>query len=212
MLYRLYDLRQMLVSERLVYAYVVVSPAEMGCCTRLYTRTRTAGDGIHIDVIVQHQVACQRQKRQLDSGGKATGVSHILALADGATVQLGQSVYERVVLRFQAVIHGEVYHLKALGQGVGLHELAGVTVSCAEEEHIDSVKRQLVGKGHIGLTYQTLVNRAELVTGVAGTVYEHYLRIGMTQKNADELSCRITGTSYYSDFNHCSGITSAQMR
>ena len=53
----------------------------------------------------------------------------------------------------------------------------------------------------------------QLVTGITGAVHEHDLCIGMSQQNSDELTCRITGTTYYSYFNHLSsGITNAQIR
>ena len=98
MLYRLYDLRQVLVRERLVDADVVVTPAEVRGCTRLYACTGTAGDGIHVDVIIEHQVTCQRQQCQLDGCGKTARVSHVLALADGTAVKLRQTIDERIVL------------------------------------------------------------------------------------------------------------------
>ena len=207
------DLWQMLVSERLVDADVVVAPAEVCGCTGLYTCARTACDGIHIDVIIEHQVAGQRQQCQLDGCGKATGIGYILALADGTAVELGESVYERIVFGLQTVIHGEVYHLQTLGQGVGLHELAGVAVSGAEKQHIDGIQRQLVGESHIGLTNQSLMHGTQFVARIAGTVHEHNLCVGMSQQNTDKLTGRITGTTYYSYFYHLSsGITNAQMR
>lgn len=207
------DFGQMLMGERLVDADVVVTPAEVCGCTRFYACARAACDGIHVNVIIEHQVAGQRQQCQLDSSGKATGIGYVLALAYGAAVQLGQSVYERIVFGLQTVIHGEVYHLQALGQGVGLHELAGIAVSGAEKQHIDGIQRQLIGENHIGLTHQALMHGAQLVAGVAGTVYKNDLGIGMSQQDTYKFTGSITGSSYDSYFYHfCSGITSAQIR
>ena len=79
----LYYLGQMLMGERLVDADVVVTPAEVGGCTRFYACARAACDGIHVDVIVEHQVAGKRQQCQLDGCCKTTGIGYILALADG---------------------------------------------------------------------------------------------------------------------------------
>ena len=206
-------LGQMLMGERLVDADIVVTPAEVGGCARFYACACAAGDGINVDVIVEHQVAGQRQQCQLDGSGKAAGVGYVLALADGTAVQLGQSVYERIVIGLQAVIHGEVYHLQALGQGVGLHELAGIAVSGAEEQHVNGIKGQLVSENHIGLTNQSLMYRTQFVAGIARAVHEHNLGIGMTQKYAYKFAGSVTGTSYYSYFNHfCSGMINAQIR
>ncbi len=203
----------MLMGERLVDADVVVTPAEVGGCTRFYACARAAGDGIHVDVIVEHQVAGQRQQCQLDGSCKAAGIGYVLALADGTTVQLGESVDERIVIGLQAVIHGKVYHFQALGQGVGLHELAGIAVSGAEKQHIDGVQWQLVGENHIGFTNQALMHGAQLVAGVAGTVYKNNLGIRMPQQDTYKFTGRVTGSTYYTYFYHLSsGIISAQIR
>ena len=83
------DLRQMLMRERLVDADVVVAPAEVCGCTGLYACACAAGDGIHVDVIVEHQVAGQRQQCKLDCCCKATWIGYILALTDSTAVKLG---------------------------------------------------------------------------------------------------------------------------
>ena len=105
MLDRLDYFRQMLMRERLVYAYVVVAPAEMGCSTGLYTCACAACNGIDIDVIIKHQVACKRKQCQLYCCSKTARISYILALADGTAVQFRQTVYERIVLSLQTVVH-----------------------------------------------------------------------------------------------------------
>ena len=51
---RLLDFGHMLVLESFVDAHVVVAPAEVARGTRFHSGTRTSGDGIHHDVIIQH--------------------------------------------------------------------------------------------------------------------------------------------------------------
>ena len=48
------DFGHVLVLESFVNTHVVVAPAEVARGTRFHSGTRTSGDGIHHDVIIQH--------------------------------------------------------------------------------------------------------------------------------------------------------------
>ena len=56
LLQRLAYLGQVLVHEGLVDAHIVVAPAEGGLRRGLVPRSRTADDGMHVDVARQHEV------------------------------------------------------------------------------------------------------------------------------------------------------------
>ena len=146
LLQRLLDFRHMLMAERLVDAHVVVTPAEVTGCTRLHACTGTTGNGIDHDIVIEQQVLCQWQQAQLDTSSEATRIGHVLALADGATVQFRQTVDEVVVVALDTVVHAEVDNLQVFRHIVAFHELLGIAVSCTEEEDIDFVQRKLVGK------------------------------------------------------------------
>ena len=105
----------MLVLERLVYAYVVVSPAVVRCCRRLYTGTGAACYGIHRHVALEQMLLGKRQQAKFNTGRKAARIGYITALAGVAAVKLGQTVYEIVLMALYAIVHREVYHLQFIG-------------------------------------------------------------------------------------------------
>ena len=78
---RLLDFGYVLVLESLVHTQVVVAPAEVACSSRLDARTGAAGDGIHHNIAVQHQMLGKRKQAQLDAGGEAAGVGNMLCRA-----------------------------------------------------------------------------------------------------------------------------------
>ena len=199
---RLLDFGHVLVLEGLVDADVVVAPAEVARGARLDARACAACDGVHHDVVVQHQVLGQGEKAQLDAGGKAAGVGHVLGRAGGAAVQLGQAVDEVVIVALEAVVHREVDDLQVFGYVVALEELARVAVGGAEEEHIDLVQRELVGEGQVCLAIEAFVYVGYLVAGVARAVDEDDFRLRVVQEQADELARRVAGAAYDSYFNH----------
>ena len=68
---RLLDFGHVLVLESLVHTQVVVAPAEVARSSRLDACTSAAGDGIHHNIAVQHQMLGKRKQAQLDAGGEA---------------------------------------------------------------------------------------------------------------------------------------------
>ena len=199
---RLLDFGHVLVFESLVDTQVVVAPAEVARGTRLDACARAARDGVHHDVVVQHQVLGQGKQAQLDAGGEAAGIGHVLGRAGGATVQLGKAVDEVVVVALEAVVHREVDDFQVFGHVVALQELARVAMGGAEEEHVDVVQRELVGEGQVGFAVETFVHVGYLVAGVARAVDEDDFRLRMVQQQADEFACRVAGSADNSYFNH----------
>ena len=143
---RLLDFGHVLVLESLVHTQVVVAPAEVARSSRLDARTCAAGDGIHHNIAVQHQMLGKRKQAQLDAGGEAAGVGNMLCRAGGTAVQLGKAVDEVMVVALDAIVHGEVDYLQVFRYVVAFHEFSGVAMRRAEEKHIDFVQRKFVGK------------------------------------------------------------------
>ena len=72
--------------------HVVVAPAEVARGARFHTGAGTSGNGVHHDIIVQHQMFGERQQAQLYAGGKAARIGYVLRFAGGTAVQLRQAV------------------------------------------------------------------------------------------------------------------------
>lgn len=123
----------MLVLESFVDAHVVVAPAEVARGARFHTGAGTSGNGVHHDIIVQHQMFGERQQAQLYAGGKAARIGYVLRFAGGTAVQLRQAVDEVVFGRGYAVVHGEVDDSQFLGHVVAFEELLRVTMCRTEK-------------------------------------------------------------------------------
>ena len=126
----------------------------------------------------------------------------MLAVADGAAVQLRQAVDEVVVVRFDAVVHREVDDAQFLGDVVRVDELPRVAVGGAEEEHVDALQRQRVGECQVGLAVESLVDVGYLAPRLAVAVDEHNLRVGVVDEQTDELPRGVARSAYDSYFYH----------
>ena len=104
----------------------------------------------------------------------------------------------------QAIVHAQVDDLEIRRHDVALHEFLGVAMCRTEKQHINLVERKLVREDHIRLTKQAAVYIRQLIAGVAGTVHEDQLHIGMIQQEANQLTCRIARTAYDSALDHIS--------
>ena len=186
-------LRHVLVLERLVDAQVIVAPTEVARRARLDARPGAARDGVHHDVVVQHQVLGQGEQSQLDAGGEAAGVGHVQGGAGGAAVQFRQAVDEVVALGLQPVVHGEVDDPQPFRQVVAFDELARVAVGGAEEEAVYLVQRQAVGEAQVGLAIETLVHVGHAVARMAGAVDEDNLCLRVVDEQADKFAGRVAG-------------------
>ena len=126
LLQRLAYLGQVLMHEGLVDAHIVVAPAEGGLRRGLVTRTRAADDGVDVDVVGEHEVLGQGEQAQGDAGGEVAGVGHEAALADGAAIELGETIDKLLVVALEAVVAREVDDLEPLGDHGGLHKLTAL--------------------------------------------------------------------------------------
>jgi hypothetical protein len=119
----------------------------------------------------------------------------MLAAAYQAFVYLGQTV--DIIVRWSgyAEILSKVDNLNILGNGVFLQESLALSMTEAEESHINLVERHFGRKFHIGLAYQTAVNIGNLVACVRLAVGKHNVYERMVKQKADEYSARIAGST-----------------
>ena len=194
------DLQQVLVRESLVDGDVVVSPAEVGRCARLYTRTRGTRDASGVHLALQQTLSRQREKTDLDGRGETTRVRQLSGLLDALTVHLRQAIDESVAL--VAVILREVDDLHVGRHHMRLQELPAIPMTRADEQGVHLIQRELVGEGHLRLAEKTLMDVIEFITRITATVNEDHLHLRMVQNDAKQLACRIAGTAYNSYFYH----------
>ena len=117
------------------------------------------------------------------------------AVADGPSVQFGQSVHKVMLVAFQAVVHAQVDDFQFLGHVVAFQELAGVAVGGTEEQHVNRVERQLVCEDQVRLAVESLMDVGNPVARIARTVHKLDVYVGMVQQQADQLACRVSRTS-----------------
>ena len=169
----------MLMTESLVNAHIVVSPAEMCRSTRLYTRTRASGYGIDSDICLKQSGFGQRQQAKLYTSGKTSGISHMSRLSDGLTVQFRQTVNVIVTRRSQTEILCQINDLHMSRNFMLTQKFFALAMTKTEEYHIHLIQRQLISKGQISITVQSFVYISNLITGIARTVDEYDLSLRM---------------------------------
>ena len=203
-LHRLVDLQQVLVGEGLVNRTVIVAPREMGGGPGLLSGTGAAGDTVDMDIAADNAGLQGRQHGQLDTSGKAAGVSQVLGLADGIAMGLRQSV-DVVVRAGDAEVLCQIDNLHVGGDGVLLEEGLALAVAEAEEDHVDLVERHLVGELQVGLAYESLMDVAHGVACVALRIGKDDLCPGMVEQHTDEFTTSVACSSQYSNLYsfHC---------
>lgn len=199
---RLTYLVQMLVGEHLIDAHIVGAPAEVCGAHRLLTCTGRAGDGVYSDIVGEQSGFCQGQQTELYAGGKATGISQMLALADLLTVYLGQAVHIVVCGSRDAEVLRQVDDLHMLGDGVLLQELLALAMAETEEYHIHLIEGHGVGETQVGIAQEALVHVGHEVACIALAVGKDDFRLRMVHQEADEFATGISGSTKYSYFNH----------
>lgn len=70
-------------------------------------------------------------------------------------------------------------------------EALALAVAEAEEKHVDIVEGHLAREAQVGITVEPLMHIGDEVSGIALTVDEDKLCLGVVDEQADELSCRI---------------------
>jgi hypothetical protein len=192
----------MLMAERLIDTHIIVTPTEVGSCTRLYSCTRTTGNGIHHHIIVQQQILGQWQQAQLNASSKATGIGYMLAMADSAAIQFRQSVYKVMVIALDSVIHAKVNNLQVFRQRMTLHELLGIAMSGTEEQDIDFIHGKFVCKDQFGFTIQSFVYICYFVSSVTATIDESNFHFRMVDEQAKQFAGGISCTANNPYFYH----------
>jgi hypothetical protein len=114
--------------------------------SRFYTCSGTSGNGVYHHVVVQQQMLGQWQKSELNACSKASRVSYVLAMTDSAAIQFWQTIYKVMVVRFDAVVHGQVDDFQVLRYIVTFHEFLCIAVSRTEEQYIDGIEWKLICK------------------------------------------------------------------
>ena len=176
---------------------------------RFHASARRAGDGMHVDIAVEQQVACQRKQRQLNGCGETSWVGNVLAADNVFAVELRQPVDEVV----RAVVDAEVLrevdnaHLLRDFRSVRLHEFARFAVGRAEENHVDIGKRCCRCKHQIGVAHKPLMHGSHWVAGIACAVHPFKVYVGVVEQQSDEFAGGVSGTSNYSSLYHiCSSL------
>ena len=98
------DLMQMLMTEKLIDREVVITPREMGCCSRLLTCSSRTCDSINSNITSQETCLCKWKKTFLNASSKATWVSQMLALGNLLAMSLRQAIYIVVVALYAEVL------------------------------------------------------------------------------------------------------------
>ena len=85
---------------------------------------------------------------------------------------------------------------------MAFHEFACVAVCRTEEKHIYFVQRKFIGEHKVGLSIQSFVDISYFISGITRTIDKPDFYIGVVNQQTNQFACRITGSSYYSYFNH----------
>ena len=126
----------------------------------------------------------------------------MLGLGYLLVVNLRQSVHKVVSGSRNAEVLCQIYYLDIGRDMVLLQKGFALAMAEAEEHHVDLFERHSVGKPHCGVAIQSLVYIGEQVAGIAGTVHEYYLGLGMVEQQSDEFAGRVASPSQYSYLNH----------
>ena len=175
----------------------------MGCGTRLLSGTRRTRYGVHRHIVVDDAELCGRQQSELDAGGKATRVSHVLRLGNGGMVNLRQTIHIVITLALQAKVLCKVDNLHVLRNRMFLQERLALAMTETEEHNIHIIEGHLRRKAQVGVAIQSLVHIGDEVAGIALAVNKRYFGFGVIDKYADKLTGCVAGSaedSYFHNF------------
>ena len=173
------NLGHMLMTERFVYAQVVVAPAEMRCRTGFLSCTRAARNGVNGNVVVDKFHGGGRQQTELYAGCEASRVSHMIGLGYLVAVDFWQAINIVVARLSQTEVLREVYYLYVGRYVVFLKELTALAVTETEEHNIHLIKRHIRREAHIRVAVKSFVNIRNRIAGVALAVGKHNLCLRM---------------------------------
>ena len=103
---------------------------------------------------------------------------------------------------FDTVVHAKIDDLHIFGYGMAFHELLRIAVGGTEEQQVDLVQRQFIGKHQVGFSIQSAVHIRYLVACIARTVHKCNLGVRMIQQQANQFACRVSRTTYNSYLDH----------
>ena len=83
-----------------------------------------------------------------------------------------------------------------------LDELVALAVWGAAEQHVDAVERRVGYEFHIELAHESLVYRANVVSGIAATANPLQFYIGVVYEQPYQLAGCVTSTTYNTSLNH----------
>ena len=179
LLQRLHDFWNVLVLEGLVDAHVARAPGEMGGGRGFDSCSRGTRDGVDADVALQQSGIGQRQQAELDAGGEAAGIGHVLRTEDGGAVELWQTVNIVVAFCGQAEVLREVDDANVGRNIVVGQELGALAMTETEIDDINVLKREFVGEAHIGFSIKPFMHIGDEIASVALAVDENDFSLGM---------------------------------
>lgn len=179
LLQRLHDFGNVLVLESLVDAHVARAPGEMGGGRGFDSCSRGTRDGVDTDVALQQSGIGQRQQAELDAGGEAAGIGHVLRTENGGAIELWQTVNIVVAFCGQTEVLREVDDANVGRNIVVGQELGALAMTETEIDDINVLKREFVGEAHIGFSIKPFMHVGDEIAGVALAVDENDFSLGM---------------------------------
>lgn len=183
LLQRLHDFGNVLVLEGLVDAHVARAPGEMGGGRGFDSCSRGTRDGVDADVALQQSGIGQRQQAELDAGGEAAGIGHVLRTENGGAVELWQTVNIVVAFCGQTEVLREVDDANVGRNIVVGQELGALAMTETEIDDINVLKREFVGEAHIGFSIKPFMHVGDEIASVALAVDETISASGWFNKS-----------------------------
>lgn len=183
LLQRLHDFGNVLVLEGLVDAHVARAPGEMGGGRGFDSCSRGTRDGVDTDIALQQSGIGQRQQAELDAGGEAAGIGHVLRTENGGAVELWQTVNIVVAFCGQTEVLREVDDANVGRNIVVGQELGALAMTETEIDDINVLKREFVGEAHVGFSIKPFMYVGDEIAGVALAVDETISASGWFNKS-----------------------------
>ena len=116
-------------------------------------------------------------------------------LCNGITLQFRQAIHKVVARRRQTEVLSKIDDAYPCRYRMLTQEGFTLAMTETEEQNVHFIEGHLGRKLQIGIAVETFVNIGHLITGIALTVNEDNLDIGMIDQQTSKLASRITGTT-----------------